>query len=87
MPRAYDRHTMTRAEAETEAARLNRDRTADGPWAPHHREADDWEVVRLIVPGLDLTRPTGAHVESRPKPPYPGDPRPPGARDLPPGYR
>ena len=77
---------MTRDEAETEAARLNHDHGADGHWAAQRQHGDDWAVVRLVVPGLDLTRPTGAHVESRPKPPTPDDPRPAGVRNLPPYY-
>jgi hypothetical protein len=75
---------VTRVEADTEAARLNREHATEGHWAAQRREGDDWAVVRLVVPGLDLTRPTGAHVESRPKPPDADDPRPPIFRNVPP---
>ena len=82
--RAYARVEMTRSEAESNAARLNRDRPADGPWAPRPRPAGEWEVVRLVIPGLDRTRPTAAHVESRPRPSEPPDPRPAPLRNVPP---
>lgn len=73
---------MTRDEAEAEA--LLR-RTLDGAgWLARRAVDGSWDVVRLSVPGLPLQRPSGAHVESRPKPPQADDPRPAGWRNVPP---
>jgi len=75
---------MTRAEAEAEAHRRNEEGQGPGVWAPQHTAADDWRVVHLVGGGLALIKPTGAHVESKPKPPEPSDPRPSVFQNIPP---
>ena len=68
---------MTREQAQQRAAELNRehpDRTRFR-WAAR-RTAGGWEVARIALPaGLSIT-PLSATVETRPRPPQPGDPRP-----------
>ena len=75
---------MTHDEAQAQAELLNRDRAAEGPWGAQRRDGDEWAVVRLVVQGLQRTTPTGAHVESKPKPPEPDDPRPAFFQNVPP---
>jgi hypothetical protein len=75
---------MTREEAHAQADILNRERPMDGPWGAQRQAGDEWSVVRLVVPGLQRTAPTGAHVESKPKPPEPSDPRPAIFQNVPP---
>ena len=75
---------MTRAEAEAEAHRRNEEAQGPGVWAAQHAAADDWRVVHLVGGGLARTKPTGTHVESRPKPPEPPDPRPSFFQNIPP---
>ena len=75
---------MTRAEAEAEAARRNRVGDEPGIWAAQHTADDDWRVVHLVGAGLGPRKPTGAHVESRPKPEDPPDPRPAIFQNIPP---
>jgi hypothetical protein len=74
---------MTREEADARAAALNADPAATDHWLVRKGAAEAWEVVRLRGPGLRATRPSGAHVESRPRPEQP-DPRPGPFRDAPP---
>jgi hypothetical protein len=75
---------MTRAEAQVEAGRRNREADGAGVWAAQRTDDDEWRVVHLVGGGLQRTRPTGAHVESKPKPPEPDDPRPSLFRNVPP---
>jgi hypothetical protein len=75
---------MTRAEAEAEAARRNAAPGTAGVWAVQHTPEDKWRVVHLVGGGLGRTKPTGAHVESKPKPPEPSDPRPAIFQNVPP---
>jgi hypothetical protein len=75
---------MTHTEAQAEAARRNREAEGPGVWAAQRAEDDAWRVVHLVGGGLQRTRPTGAHVESKPKPPEPDDPRPSVFRNIPP---
>jgi len=75
---------MTRAEAQAEAVRRNAQPEASGVWAAQRTPDDDWRVVRLVGGGLRRTRPTGAHVESRPEPAEPSDPRPAIFQNIPP---
>lgn len=72
---------MNRADAEAEAARRNR-ADADGLWGARE-EAGDWRLVRVAVPGGHV-RPSGAHTESKPKPPAPADPRSALGQNVPP---
>jgi hypothetical protein len=68
---------MTRAEAERLAERLARehpDRHAY-TWLPRQDESADWSVVKIARPGGEA-QPLKPVVEARPRPPYPGDPRP-----------
>lgn len=75
---------MTRDEAVDLAAERNAGASKDEHWLV--READDggWAVVRLKAPGVGAARPTGAHVESRPRPEEPADPRPAIFQNVPP---
>src|SRR3954469_15179803 len=75
---------MTRAEAEAEAARRNAKADAAGVWAAQRTPDDNWQVVHLVGGGIGRTRPTGAHVESKPKPTEPSDPRPAISPNIPP---
>ena len=75
---------MTHAEADAEARRRNGEADGPGLWAPKRGDGDDWRVVHLVGGGLQRTKPTGAHVESRPKPPKPSDPRPAIFQNIPP---
>jgi hypothetical protein len=75
---------MTRAEAQAEAARRNAGAESGGVWAAQRTPDDDWRVVHLVGGGLGRTKPTGAHVESRPKPPEPSDPRSAIFQNIPP---
>jgi hypothetical protein len=74
---------VTREEAEAEATRLNAEAGA-GLWAAQHAADHDWRVVHLVGGGLARTKPTGAHVEAKPKPPEPADPRPAIFQNVPP---
>lgn len=56
----------------------------DGPWLAQQTASGGWRVVRVSVPGLPSARPSGSHVESRPRPPQADDPRPAAWRDVPP---
>ena len=77
---------MTRAEAESEARRRNALPDAEpGFWIARRVDGEAWSVVHADAPGLRVTRPTGAHVESKPKPPEPDDPRSGLPRNVP-GY-
>jgi hypothetical protein len=75
---------MTRAEAQAEAASRNAGAAGAGVWAAQRTPDDDWRVVHLVGGGLGRTTPTGAHVESKPKPPEPSDPRPAIFQNIPP---
>lgn len=75
---------MTRDEASARAAALNADASADEHWLVRESASDGWEVVRLTGAGLGALRPSGAHVESRPRPEEPADPRPALFRNIPP---
>ena len=76
---------MTRVEAEAEARRRNAAPDVEGFWLARRVSGEDWEVVHADAPGFRLQRPTGAHVESKPKPPEPDDPRKGIGRNIP-GY-
>jgi hypothetical protein len=73
---------MTETEARTEAGRRNGEAAETGLWTVQRAQDDEWRLVH--VKGLGRTRPTGAHVESKPKPPQPDDPRPGIFQNLPP---
>ncbi len=75
---------MTRDEATARAAALNAAATADEHWLPSESAPGDWKVVRLAGHGIGAPRASGAHVESRPRPEEPVDPRPSLLRDIPP---
>jgi hypothetical protein len=76
---------MQRDEAQAEAAGRNAAGPRGGLWAARRVEGEDdaWQVVRLVAPGLKDSAPTGAHVESRPRPEA-DDPRSGPLRDIPP---
>jgi len=75
---------MTRDEAIHRAGELNDERAPGDEVHWLAREAQDgWGVVRVRAPGLGDNRPTGAHVESRPRPDA-ADPRPANVRNIPP---
>jgi hypothetical protein len=75
---------MTRDEATARATSLNESASADEHWLVKETAPGEWEVVRLSGPGLASARPSGAHVESRPKPEEPADPRPAIFQNIPP---
>jgi hypothetical protein len=76
---------MTRAEADAEVRRRNDEASGPGLWAAQRDgDSEDWRVVHLVGGGLQRTKPTGAHVESKPKPPEPADPRPAIFQNVPP---
>lgn len=75
---------MNREEASAEAVRRNAAGPRGGLWAARQADGEAWEVVRFVAPGLDDSAPTGAHVESRPRPEQPDDPRSGPLRDVPP---
>jgi hypothetical protein len=75
---------VTREEARQEATRRNAQPSADTAWIARRRQGDDWQVVRLRAPGLAASQATGAHVEAKPRPPEPDDPRPAVFRNIPP---
>jgi hypothetical protein len=75
---------VTEAEARADAARRNAETGASGLWAAQRTPAGEWRVVHLVGPGLARRWPAGAHVESKPKPPDPADPRPAVFRNVPP---
>jgi len=75
---------VTRAQADADAARRNASSQDEGLWAAQRTGEDDWRVVHLVATGLHSTKPTGAHVESRPKPPEQPDPRSAFAQNVPP---
>jgi hypothetical protein len=62
---------MNREEAERERNRLAAEH-GDSTWILHD-VGGEWEVVRI---GIAPSPPSSAHVESKPKPPEPDDPRP-----------
>lgn len=74
---------MTREEAEQRAATLNREHPERATHRWLAREgAGGWEVARISVPGGIRLDPLHEAVESRPRPPQPGDPRPVAHRDI-----
>lgn len=74
---------MTREEAERQA-RLRREQDG-GAWLVREiAEGGDFEVVQIKAPGLVTSRPSGAHVESKPKPSQPDDPRTAFTQNIPP---
>jgi hypothetical protein len=75
---------MTRYEATARAASLNANASADEHWLVKETSPGAWEVVRLTGAGIASARPSGAHVESRPKPEEPADPRPAIFQNIPP---
>jgi hypothetical protein len=75
---------MTRDEANARAAALNADASADEHWLIREASPGEWEVARLMGPGLGATRPTGTHTESRPQSEEPSDPRSALFRNIPP---
>ena len=75
---------MTKDEAHSEAARRNAETEAPGFWAAQETGDDGWRVVHVAGPGLRHNAPTGSHVESRPKPEEPADPRPAIFQNIPP---
>ena len=66
---------MTRDEAESAARRLGAEHPdrATHRWIPRE-VAGTWEVAKIRVPGTPID-PLKTSVESKPKPPQPGDPR------------
>ena len=78
---------MTREEAQARADALNRD-TADRSqhrWAIRDGGGEDWEVVKVTVPGMQFRAgPLHTATEQRPKPDEPPDPRPSVIRQIPP---
>jgi hypothetical protein len=72
---------MNHDEAKQRAAQLNE--AGDAHWLARPGTDGEWDVVKLTAPGLGHTRPTGAHVESRPRPEA-DDPRPANVRNIPP---
>jgi hypothetical protein len=74
---------MTRADAESRAAELNREHPERSRyrWMPHGT-GDAWEVVRVALPGAIRLDPVTATVESRPQPEPREDPRPAHFRNV-----
>jgi len=67
---------MTRAEADTRAAELNRDHPERGRFRWLARERDGaWAVARVTVPGGVRTDPLKEAVAAKPRPPEAPDPR------------
>jgi hypothetical protein len=77
---------MTETEAREEARRRDAESAEAGFWTARRTDAegDEWQLVRVSGEGLARPRPSGAHVESKPKPPAPDDPRPALFRNVPP---
>jgi hypothetical protein len=75
---------MTRAEAETEAARL----AAESPhrdthqWVPRDEGDGEWSVVRIALP--PSTEPTGTETRGDERPATQDDPRPSSWQNVPP---
>jgi len=68
---------MTRNDAVERAATLNAEHPDRGRYRWMARQAqDEWEVVRLAIPGGVRLDPLHAAVESRPRPQPADDPRP-----------
>lgn len=74
--------SMTRAEARAEAERRNRS-GSERLWAAQEH-GSGWRLAQVTVPGAARARPSGALVESKPRPPEPGDPRPAILQNIPP---
>lgn len=72
---------MTREEAEALAGQRNRS-GGDALWGAQQR-GSGWRVVRVTLPGSRV-RPSGAHVESKPEPNEPADPRSAFFQNIPP---
>jgi hypothetical protein len=76
---------MTHDEAAAAAKRLS-DEHPDRDthtWIPRELSADEWEVVKVRVPGIRRD-PLKASTEAKPKPPDADDPRPAIFRNIPP---
>ena len=75
---------MTRDEAETLRERLAREQP-ESTWVAR-RAGDEWEVVKVRLPGAPGARrgPLTATTEAAERPPQGDDPRPSGWRDVPP---
>jgi hypothetical protein len=73
---------MTREEAESRAAVLNREHPERGAFRWMARDGgDEWQVARISVPGGVRLDPLNETVESKPQPEAP-DPRPAFFRDV-----
>ena len=76
---------MTHDDAAAAAKRLS----AEHPdrdthtWIPRELSTDEWEVVKVRVPGIRRD-PLKASTEAKPKPPEADDPRPAIFRNIPP---
>ena len=77
---------MTRDEAQARADELNR--TASGPsehrWIARELEPGGWQVLKVTVPGMNLSSDRHTATEQRPEPGEPPDPRPLIIRQIPP---
>ncbi len=68
-----------------QADQLRAERAAQGGhWIVRDLQDGTFDVVELRVPGLAPSTPRGQHVESKPAPPSPDDPRQGPMRDVPP---
>ena len=75
---------MTREEAETRCAALNRDGDGARQWFAKEKGDGEWEIVSIVVEGRRRPDPLKASIETRPKPSEPPDPRPAIFRNIPP---
>lgn len=68
---------MTRDEAEAAARRLGAEHPerATHRWIPREAAEGGWEVAKIRVPQGMRIDPLKTSVESKPRPPQPGDPR------------
>jgi hypothetical protein len=68
---------MTRAEAEQERDRLQREHPdrATHSWIARSDDAGDWSVVKIGLPPSGRIDPVKATTEAKPKPPQADDPR------------
>jgi hypothetical protein len=74
---------MTRTEAETRAAALNREHPDRGAYRWMARDGElGWEVLRIKIPGGVRIDPLSETAEAKPRPPDAPDPRPAFFRDV-----
>ena len=75
---------MTREEAVTRSAELNRAGEGGRQWFPKESDDGQWEVVSLLVEGFRRPDPLKASIETKPQPAEAPDPRPAIFRNIPP---